>query len=89
MFGILKITQSNKGKTWKFVPLQNFTENSDIDWSCTIPEIDAQLYEKYQLTGWQEFKYALSHNIQGYELLKTLPEDSEVYFIETKVKEMK
>lgn len=33
-----------------FVPLQNFTSSSDIDWSKSIPEIDAQLYKKYNLT---------------------------------------
>jgi hypothetical protein len=34
----------------KIAPLQNFTENSDIDWSQPIPAIDQQLYKKYQLT---------------------------------------
>lgn len=33
-----------------FVPLQDFTENSDIDWSQPIPEIDKQLYKKYSLS---------------------------------------
>ncbi|MCR5290604.1 MAG: Eco57I restriction-modification methylase domain-containing protein [Treponema sp.] len=32
------------------VPLQDFTPNSDIDWSKTIPEIDRQLYKKYNLS---------------------------------------
>ncbi len=32
-----------------FVPLQNFTPNSDIDWSQSIAKIDGQLYEKYKL----------------------------------------
>lgn len=36
---------------FQFVPLQDFTSNSDIDWSVSIPEIDAQLYEKYCLSG--------------------------------------
>ncbi|MDD5895573.1 MAG: type II restriction endonuclease [Prevotellaceae bacterium] len=35
--------------TLQFVPLQDFTSNSDIDWSRSIGEIDAQLYEKYGL----------------------------------------
>ena len=34
---------------FRFVPLQDFTSNSDIDWSRSIEEIDAQLYEKYGL----------------------------------------
>lgn len=33
-----------------FVPLQNFTSNSDIDWSQSIHDIDQQLYKKYKLT---------------------------------------
>lgn len=35
---------------YAFVPLQDFTANSDIDWSKSIPEIDQQLYAKYNLT---------------------------------------
>jgi hypothetical protein len=50
MLGILKVTQDNKKSTWEFVPMQDFTEHSDIDWSKSIPEIDAQLYRKYALT---------------------------------------
>lgn len=49
MLGILKITQHNPAKTWKHVPLQDFTTASDIDWSKPIPEIDQQLYAKYDL----------------------------------------
>ena len=35
-------------KQW--VPMQNFTDNSDIDWSKSISEIDQQLYRKYGLS---------------------------------------
>jgi len=49
MLGILKVTQNNAKPTWKYVPLQDFTENSDIDWSKSIAEIDRQLYKKYNL----------------------------------------
>lgn len=49
MLGVLKITQHNSRKTWAQVPLQNFTSESDVDWSVTIPEIDQQLYKKYGL----------------------------------------
>lgn len=49
MLGTLKITQSNKKDTWRNVPLQDFTPNSDIDWSKSIAEIDQQLYRKYKL----------------------------------------
>ena len=50
MLGILKITQHNDIGTWRLIPLQDFTSNSDIDWSKSIPEIDKQLYKKYGLT---------------------------------------
>ena len=33
-----------------FVPLQDFTKNSDIDWSQTILNIDQQFYKKYKMT---------------------------------------
>lgn len=49
MLGVLKVTQNNPKETWAYVPMQDFTENSDIDWSKSIPEIDKQLYAKYNL----------------------------------------
>lgn len=49
MLGVLKITQDNTKEKWRYVPLQNFTPNSDIDWSKSIHEIDLQLYRKYGL----------------------------------------
>ena len=33
-----------------FVPLQDFTVNSDIDWSKSVADIDRQLYAKYGLS---------------------------------------
>jgi hypothetical protein len=50
LLGILKITQDNPPEKWSKIPLQNFTENSDIDWSKSISEIDQQLYKKYKLS---------------------------------------
>lgn len=50
MLGTLKITQSNKKDTWLNVPLQDFTNNSDIDWTKSINDIDKQLYKKYGLS---------------------------------------
>lgn len=49
MLYVLKVTQHNPRSTWKFVPLQDFTASSDIDWNMPIPDIDQQLYEKYGL----------------------------------------
>lgn len=50
MLGILKITQDNTKETWRKVPLQDFTSDSDIDWSQSIENIDQQLYKKYNLS---------------------------------------
>ena len=49
LLGLLKVTQAITPGKWKYVPLQDFTENSDIDWSKSIHEIDLQLYKKYNL----------------------------------------
>ena len=49
MLGILKATQDNPPAVWAYVPLQDFTPASDIDWSQSIHEIDLQLYRKYGL----------------------------------------
>lgn len=50
MLGILKTTQDNPRSAWKYVPMQDFTERSDIDWSKSVGEIDRQLYKKYGLS---------------------------------------
>ena len=51
MLGTMKVTQHNQSKeVWKNVPLQDFTPNSDIDWSQSIENIDQQLYKKYNLS---------------------------------------
>ena len=49
LLGTLKTTQHNSKATWANVPLQDFTSNSDIDWSKSIEEIDEQLFDKYGL----------------------------------------
>ena len=50
MVGILKVSQNVSQNVYQFVPIQNFKNVSDIDWSKTISEIDQQLYAKYGLT---------------------------------------
>lgn len=52
-FRIIVGIRKNKNMTrdtYAFVPLQDFTEHSDIDWSKSVEEIDQQLYKKYNLT---------------------------------------
>ena len=46
----MKITQSAPQRVYKFVPLQDFTANSDINWNQSVVEIDKQLYAKYNLS---------------------------------------
>lgn len=50
LLGILKVTQDNKKSVWKYVPIQDFSDSSDIDWGKSITEIDLQLYKKYNLS---------------------------------------
>lgn len=45
-----KLSQDAMSKVYRFVPLQDFTAGSDIDWSKSVEEIDAQLYAKYNLS---------------------------------------
>lgn len=49
LLSILKITQANTREKWSKVPLQDFTRNSDIDWSQSVSKISHQLYKKYGL----------------------------------------
>lgn len=60
LLGVLKITQDNPSQKWKYVPLQDFTPNSDIDWSVPVAQIDQQLYRKYGLTA-EEIDFIETH----------------------------
>ena len=44
------ITQNIVRDKFAFVPIQNYKDSSDIDWSASISAIDRQLYAKYGLT---------------------------------------
>lgn len=50
LLGVKKSTQHCPPGVWQTIPVQNFTSNSDINWSKMIEEIDEQLYLKYRLT---------------------------------------
>ncbi len=49
LLGVKKVTQHCPPPVWKMIPLQDFTPDSDIDWSQSIAGIDRQLYAKYGL----------------------------------------
>ena len=61
LLGIMKTTQNNQSKaTWSKIPLQDFTPESDIDWSQSVADIDQQLYAKYGLDD-EEIQFIESH----------------------------
>lgn len=60
LLGILKTTQDNPPEKWKFIPLQDFSSTSDIDWAQSISEVDQQLYAKYGLDE-KEIDFIESH----------------------------
>lgn len=51
MHSLAKASQHATSKTYRFVPLQDFTDQSAIDWKKSVDEIDKQLYVKYNLSA--------------------------------------
>jgi len=47
LLSVLRTTQDTTPYKWIYVPLQDFSNVSDIDWSVSIQNIDKQLYRKY------------------------------------------
>lgn len=60
MLGVLKITQDNTKAVWHYIPLQDFTVDSDIDWTQSVADIDRQLYQKYDLSP-EEIAFIETH----------------------------
>lgn len=60
MLGAKKVTQDNPRHFWQYVPSQDFTNCSDIDWSKNIHDIDLQLYAKYGLSD-DEIEFIEKH----------------------------
>lgn len=50
LHGLAKSSHDATARTYRFVPIQDFSSNSDIDWSVSVSEIDQQLFEKYGLS---------------------------------------
>ena len=60
LLGILKKTQHNPSSVWGYIPLQDFTTESDIIWNQSVEDIDKQLYAKYNLSR-DEIKFIESN----------------------------
>jgi len=60
LLGVKKVTQDNPRGVWDMIPLLDFTEKSDIDWSTSISNIDKQLYLKFGL-GEDEIRFIESN----------------------------
>lgn len=60
LLSILKVTQIGNRPVYQYVPEQDFSSYSDLDWSKLIPEIDQQLYKKYNLSQ-EEIDFIESH----------------------------
>ena len=56
---------------FKYIPIQDFTMSSDIDWSQSISDIDRQLYKKYNLTD-EEIAY-IDNTIKSMEDISSQP----------------
>lgn len=48
--GVKKQTQNAAKQVYGYVPMQDFSDSSDIDWTMPIHDIDLQLYKKYNLS---------------------------------------
>lgn len=60
LLGTKKVTQDNPKGVWNMIPLQDFTNKSDIDWQTSITGIDKQLYKKYRLSD-EEINFIETH----------------------------
>ena len=56
MLNVLKITQDITAQKLKFIPMQDFSNESEINWTTSISNIDRQLYKKYALSE-EEIKF--------------------------------
>lgn len=60
LLGVKKVTHHCPPTVWSMIPLQNFTPDSDIDWSVSVADIDKQLYKKYGLSP-EEIEFIETH----------------------------
>ena len=65
LVSIRKHDQGAPRGVYEYVPDQDFSYNSDINWNDTIENIDKQLYKKYNLTN-DEIEY-IEKNVKSAE----------------------
>lgn len=51
LVGIQKQTQHTTSKAYRFVPIQDFSPSSNINWNVKTSDLDKQLYKKYNLSN--------------------------------------
>lgn len=51
LHGVAKGSQDAASRTFRFVPLLDFTNESSVDWSKSVEEIDKQLYSLFGLSS--------------------------------------
>jgi superfamily II DNA or RNA helicase len=56
LHSIAKTSQHGTRSTYRFIPMQDFSSRSDLDWSASTDKIDRNLYQKYDLTK-EEVEY--------------------------------
>ncbi|WP_270280380.1 Eco57I restriction-modification methylase domain-containing protein [Enterococcus gallinarum] len=49
LHSLAKTSQHGTRSTYRFVPIQDFSRHSDIDWNESVAKVDEQLFEKYNL----------------------------------------
>ena len=54
MVSVKKKTQNTTRDLFQFVPIQDFSKSSDIDWTKDIENINKQLYLKYDLDAFEQ-----------------------------------
>lgn len=57
--GTMQVSQD----VFRFIPLQDFSNQSDINWDQSIIEIDRQLYEKYNFNEKEKSIFAISFSL--------------------------
>ena len=50
LHSLSKNSQHGTRNTYRFVPLQDFSGSSDIDWTVSVKKVNKQLYKKYGLS---------------------------------------